>query len=135
MLSQRRRLTIAACLLLSLAACQGGGERAAGASAQAWLPTVDTGDYAQSWTAAAPYLQRAVPQAAWDASMTHMRKPLGRVLSRTTRSSKATICALNDPCVVIETDAAFENQPTAVETITVMPVADGQWKVAGYYIK
>lgn len=135
MLSTRGRLVIASCLCLAIAACKSSGERAASATAQVWLTAIDMGDYGQSWTVAAPYLQRAVPQAAWDASMTRMRKPLGKVLSRRTKSTKATTCALNDPCVVIETDASFENKQTAVETITVMPVADGQWRVAGYYIK
>lgn len=135
MLRSRGRLLIAACLCLTIAACHGSGERAASATAQVWLTAVDMGDYAQSWTAGAPYLQRAVTQAQWDASMNGMRKPLGKVLSRTTRSSKATTCALNDPCVVIETDASFESKQSASETITVMPTQDGQWKVAGYYIK
>ena len=135
LLSTRGRLLIASFVCLAIVACKGNGERAATATAQAWLTAIDMGDYAQSWTVAAPYLQRAVTQAQWDASMNGMRKPLGKVLSRTTRSTTATTCALNDPCVVIETDASFENRQTAIETITVMPVSDGQWKVAGYYIK
>lgn len=129
------RLVFAASLGMMIAACQDSGERAARETAQAWLPAIDMGDYAQSWSVAAPYLQRAVPQVAWSASMTKMRAPLGKVLSRTMKNSKAATCALKDPCVVIETDASFENKQAAIETITVMPVADGQWKVAGYYIK
>ena len=130
-----RRLAIAACFCLAAGACNGNGERAATTTAQAWLPAIDAGDYAQSWTAAAPYLQRAVPQTAWGVSMTRMRAPLGKVLSRTTKSTTATTCALNDPCVIIRTDAAFEHKPSATETITVMPGQDGQWRVAGYYIQ
>ena len=128
------RLLTTVTLCLTLAACHG-DERAARASAQAWLPALDSGDYAQSWTVAAPYLQLAVPQTAWNASMSRMRATLVKLMSRSVRLSTATTCALNDPCVVVETDASFEHKPAAVETITVMPAADGHWKVAGYFIQ
>ena len=135
MSSTRRLRLIALFTCLTIIACKADGERAATAAAQAWLPAIDAGDYAQGWTAAAPYLQRAATQAEWDAAMNRTRKPLGKLLSRTTRRSTATTCALNDHCVVIETDASFENKETAIETITVMPGPSGHWKVAGYYIK
>jgi uncharacterized protein DUF4019 len=135
MSSARRRRLIVLFSCLTIVACKADGERAATAAAQAWLQATDAGNYAQAWTGAAPYLQRAVTGAEWDASMDRMRKPLGTVLSRTMKSSKTTTCALNDPCIVIETNASFQNKLTATETITVMPVQDRQWKVAGYYIK
>lgn len=123
-------------LCLAIAACRGGGdERAAWATAQAWLPAIDEGDYAQGWTAGAPYLQRAITQEQWVASMHRMRQPLGKVLSRTLTSSQATTCALTNACVVIQTAAAFEHKPAATETITVMPADGGRWQVAGYYIQ
>jgi hypothetical protein len=130
----RARLLIAASLCLTLVACKTDADRAR-AAAQAWLPAIDGGDYAQGWTAGAPYLQRATMQAQWVVSMNRMRQPLGKLLSRTMKSTKATTCALSDPCVVIETDVSFEHSQAATETITVMPAAGGQWKVAGYFIK
>jgi hypothetical protein len=126
---------IAALGCLVLGACDRNGEKAATASAYAWLPTVDAGDYSQSWANAAPYLQHAATQSAWEASMNKMRAPLGKVLSRTTTSAVATRTALNDPCVIVKVETAFEHRPAATETITVMPANDAQWKVAGYFIQ
>ena len=120
---------------LALGACDRHGETAATASAHTWLSTVDAGDYSQSWASAAPYLQHAASEAAWEASMNRMRAPLGKVLSRTITSTTATRTALNDPCVIVKVATAFEHKPSAIETITVMPVTDAQWKVAGYFIQ
>jgi hypothetical protein len=120
---------------LALVSCRAAPERVATARAQAWLSTMDAGNYAQGWAAAAPYLQRAAPKEQWEVSMNRVRAPLGRVLSRTTRSATATRTAYNDPCVIVELDTAFEHKPSAVETVTLMPAPDGEWKVAGYYIK
>jgi len=120
---------------LALSACDRHGETAATASAHAWLSTVDAGNYSQSWADAAPYLQHAATEAAWEASMSRMRAPLGKVLSRTTKSAVATHTDLDDPCVIVKVETAFEHRPSAIETITVMPGKDAQWKVAGYFIQ
>ena len=37
--------------------------------------------------------------------------------------------------VVIQMETSFENKASAVETITPMRDSDGEWRVAGYYIK
>jgi len=37
--------------------------------------------------------------------------------------------------VIVQFDTAFENKRSAIETVTVMPQKDGQWKIAGYFIK
>jgi len=37
--------------------------------------------------------------------------------------------------VVMQFDTSFTNKKTAVETVTVGPKQDGQWKASGYYIK
>ena len=120
---------------MTVVACRSDGQRAATTTAQTWLSLVDTGSYSQSWTAGAPYLQRVAAEANWEASMNRVRAPLGKMLSRKTRSAKATLTALNDRCVVVTFDTAFENRRSATETVTVMPQTDGQWKVAGYFIQ
>ena len=130
------RLLIAACLGAIVAACSRNNDDVrAAAVARSWLELMDAGQYGQAWTAAAPYLQRAVSAEQWSESMSRNRAPLGKMQSREIRSSKATTCALNNPCIVIEYTASFEKEPGAIETTTLIPNADGQWKVAGYYIK
>jgi hypothetical protein len=125
----------ALCAGLVLSSCQHGAEKAATAAAQTWLVLIDAGNYSQSWTVAAAYLQRVAAEPQWEASMNRVRKPLGRLLSRQKKSAKETTTALGDRCVIIEYDTAFENKSVALETVTVMPAKDGPWKVAGYFIK
>lgn len=115
--------------------CQSRAEQVATAAAQAWLAVNDTGNYTQSWTGAAAYLQHAAAEKQWEASMLQMRQPLGQVLSRRKKSATETTSALGDRCVVIEYDTSFEHRRSAIETVTVMPGKDGQWQVAGYFIK
>jgi len=129
------RLLVVSLAGLAFVSCKSNAERAATTTAQQWLTLNDAGDYTRSWGDAAPYLQRATTAAQWEASMNRMRKPLGKVLTRTVTTAKATTCALNDPCVVVETNAAFEHEQSARERISVMPGSDGQWRVAGYFIQ
>ena len=130
------RLLIAGCLGAIVGSCSGNNDDVrAAAVARSWLELMDAGQYGQAWTAAAPYLQRAVSAEQWSESMSRNRAPLGKMQSREIRSSKATICALNNPCIVVEYTASFEKEPAAIETTTLIPNADGKWKVAGYYIK
>jgi len=135
MRSLPRPLLFTLCICVTLVACKSDREKAATVAAQTWLSLIDAGSYAQSWTVSAPYLQRVAAETNWEASMNRVRNPLGRVLSRKTRSAKATLTALNDQCVIVEFDTAFENKRSAIETVTVMPQKDGQWKIAGYFIK
>ncbi len=118
-----------------LLGCQSRAEKNATTAAQSWLSINDAGQYQQSWTAAAPYLERAAAQPQWEASMNKMRKPLGNVLARRKKSAAETTTALGDRCVVVQFDTSFEHKQSATETVTVMPENDGQWKVAGYFIQ
>jgi hypothetical protein len=119
----------------TLSSCRNSAEKEASAVAQASLSVIDAGDYAKSWNTGAAYLQRAAAEKQWEASMDGMRKPLGRVLSREIKSAKTSTTAVGDRCVVVEFDTAFENKSAAVETVTLLPEKDGQWRVAGYFIQ
>ena len=37
--------------------------------------------------------------------------------------------------IVLQYDTLFENKAAAVETVTLSQDSDGQWRVAGYFIK
>ena len=111
---------------------------AATASAGTWLVLVDEGKYAQSWKTAAGYFQRAVTETNWVASLTAVRKPLGKLGSRkagSTLEANSLPGAPEGKYVVLQFDTAFENKKSAVETVTCMLEKDGKWKVAGYFIK
>lgn len=111
---------------------------AAADAAQQWLALVDSKQYAQTWSAAAPAFQQAVKQADWEQAVGAVRAPLGALASRTVTSARFTRELPNAPkgdYVVITYASAFANQANAVETVTPMRDADGKWKVSGYFVR
>ena len=113
-------------------------EQAAVRQAESWLSAVDSGGYETSWEDAASYFKNAVTKEQWLGSMHAYRKPLGAMLQRSLRSAQYVTSLPGAPdgeYVVIQYDSAFEGKKAAVETITPMLDADGQWRVSGYFIK
>lgn len=113
-------------------------EKAAIDAADAWLKTVDNGDYTKSWEEAAEYFRNFVSQKDWLKSIKPVREPLGKLVQRKFKSALQTDSAPGAPdgqYVIIQYDTSFENKKSAVETVTPMLDKDGQWRVSGYYIK
>ena len=112
-------------------------EKAALASATAWLALADGGKYTETWDQAAAYFKNALTKDRWVTSLKGGRTPLGKVLSRKLKSKMVTKSLPGAPdgeYVVIMYDTQFENKESAVETITPMLDKDGKWRVAGYLI-
>ena len=108
------------------------------AAAETWLGHVDAGDYAGSWREASAYVQGAITEHAWVASLTRVRTPLGQRLSRQLKQVQHTTSMPGAPdgdYVVMQFDTRFTNQQAAVETVTFRQEKPGRWKAAGYYIK
>ena len=133
-----------AAIVLSAGVCGCGGpsnpaaEKAAVASAEAWLALIDDGKYAESWDASAALFRAAVPKDRWESQLTALRKPLGKTLSREVTSKRYRTTMPGGPdgeYVVIQFAASFEKKKSAVETVTPMREEDGTWRVSGYYIK
>jgi hypothetical protein len=113
-------------------------EKAATSAAERWLCMVDNEQYAESWKASAEYFRNAVNQKQWEHSMQTVRKPLGKLISRSAKNAvyKTTLPGAPDgQYVIIQFDTSFENKKSAVETVTPMMDKDGIWRVSGYYIK
>jgi Protein of unknown function (DUF4019) len=113
-------------------------EKAGIAAAQAWVGLIDEGQYAESWNEAAPVFQGAVPEQKWADSLNKVRKPLGSLVSRNLKSTQEVGHMSGAPdgkYVVMQFDTSFANKQSAIETVTVGPEEDGQWKASGYYIK
>ena len=113
-------------------------ETAAVSSAGQWLRMIDEEKYAESWKDAAELFKNAVAQEQWEQSLQAVRKPLGKLLSRTINSKtyKTSLPGAPDgEYVVIEFATSFERKKSAVETVTPMKDKDGKWRVSGYYIK
>ena len=113
-------------------------EKAAVSSAENWLKMIDEEKYAESWKDSAELFRNTVTQEQWVQSLQGVRKPLGRLLSRTVKSKTYTTSLPGAPdgeYVVIEFSTSFEKKKSAVETATPVKDKDGKWRVSGYYIK
>jgi hypothetical protein len=143
----RRVMRLVALLLLvvgiaSLLGCSSESdtpaEDAAVKAAQAWVTLVDSEAYEESWNEAAEFFKGAVPKDRWLLSMEAVRKPLGENVSREVTSKEYNTTMPGAPdgeYVVIEFKSSFEHKESAIETVAPMLDKDGEWRVAGYYIK
>jgi hypothetical protein len=112
--------------------------QSATAAAETWWGHVDAGDYAGSWREASAYVQGAITEHAWGASLTRVRTPMGPLLSRQLTQVQHTQSMPGAPdgdYVVMRFDTRFEHKQAAVETVTFLQEKKGEWKAAGYYIK
>jgi hypothetical protein len=122
------------------AAAQGEGLdlRPADQAARAWLATVDSGRYGESWESAAELFKQTIPKLRWETTVQAVREPLGVVVGRKVRAmnyARVLPGAPEGEYVVIQFDTRFENRPLSVETVTPMREKDGSWKVSGYFIR
>jgi hypothetical protein len=132
---------IAVCLSTSIISCAKSNpeaEKAAISAAEQWLALLDEGKYGESWDSSASIFQAAVTRENWDKTLSQLKPPFGKLVSRKIRSATYMTSMPGAPdgqYVVIQYKTAFEHKAHAVETVTPMLDSDGQWKVSGYYIK
>jgi beta-lactamase regulating signal transducer with metallopeptidase domain len=114
---------------------------AAVAAMQVWLQEIDGNQYAQSWTDASSFFQKAVTSDQWITALNGVRTPLGKCNARRlasclrqTEAPSPTGTKRGD-FVVAQFDSSFENLAYAVETVSFEKAPDGTWKASGYYIK
>ena len=115
-----------------------GKEAKAVETSKKWLSLVDDGKYSDSWETAADYFKAAITKTQWVQAITGVRKPLGKVISRTLKSKQYRTTLPGAPdgeYLIIQFETSFDNKKTGIETITPMLDKDGVWRVSGYYIK
>lgn len=115
------------------------------ASIKAWLAGIDQGNYTQSWTDASPAFQKALTQAQWVGALKQVRKPLGKLKSRTlasaflqpasSKDTPADAIKQSSDFMIAQYNTSFENLASSLETVTFAKSPEGSWKAAGYYIK
>ena len=113
-------------------------DAAARRAATEWLKKIDTANYSGSWESAASIFKVAVSVEAWEKAAQSVRTPLGALRKRGEKSATAAKRLPGVPdgnYVVLQYDTVFENNAAAVETVTLAQDSDGQWRVAGYFIK
>ncbi len=112
-------------------------EAAARQSAIVWLALLDNERYEASWKAAASVFRSRIDSAKWAKLAASVRAPLGAFVERHLASATYTTTLPGAPdgeYVVLQFQTRFANKAEAVETVTPM-MDDGQWRVAGYYIR
>jgi hypothetical protein len=113
-------------------------ETAAALAAEKWLGMVDGGKYGESWSDAAEFFRNAITQEQWEHSLQAVRKPLGKLRSRTIKTKTFTRTLPGAPdgeYVVIQFESSFTKKRSAIETVTPMLEDDGKWRVSGYFIR
>jgi uncharacterized cupin superfamily protein len=113
-------------------------EDVAASAAEAWLSSVDAGNYPQSWSDATTRFRNEIDQAQWEKALQHVRAPLGPVRSRKMKAAtfKTQLPGAPDgEYVVVVFETTFEKKQNAVETVTPMKESDGHWRVSGYFIR
>jgi Protein of unknown function (DUF4019) len=111
---------------------------AATRAAQSWLVLVDSGKYTESWDEAAQVLKKQITKEEWVKKLNSFRFPLGKMESRTLKSSVSYTKSLpgtpEAQYMIIQYDANFERGRSSVETVTPTKEQDGQWRISGYSI-
>jgi hypothetical protein len=129
---------IAVTLLFAVVAVAQDKTQAAETAAEAWLSSIDGGNYAQSWQDASSLFKAAVTEKDWEQQLQAVRTPLGALISRKLQSAEYKTQLPGAPdgeYVIIKYDSSFANKKSAVETVTPMLDKDGQWRVSGYFIR
>ncbi len=107
-------------------------------AAERWLAGIDAGDYAESWREAAPVFRDAITEKKWIEALASVRRPLGKLLSRTVKGAETTTSLPGVPDgkhVVMQFDTAFEHRATATETVVFSEDETGATGASGYLIK
>jgi hypothetical protein len=111
---------------------------AAQAAVIEWLALTDQGQFEPSWDEAAPLFQAGITKSDWQRSLNAVRLPLGELISREVAKSDYSTALPGAPdgeYVVVTLDSSFANKARAVETVTAMRAPEGDWRVAGYFIR
>ncbi len=107
-------------------------------AAREWLVVVDAGKYVESWGTMAAGFKKDVSKRKWKKTITDIRQPLGKLVSRKFKSaeySKELPGAPEGEYVVVQFDVSYERKPAATEKVTLILGQDLIWRVSGYAVK
>lgn len=132
--------TFVALCLGALAACaerDPDAERAAREAAAPWLATLDAGDYARCWNAAAPWFREQVSASGWAERAARTRAPLGALEMRRLDKTTYATNPLGAPdgryvIVVYASDWAGGN---IHEQLAMQEQPNGDWLPVGYFVR
>jgi len=88
--------------------------------------------------ASASTFKAALSAEAWQQASRPVMEPLGAVKSRSKASATYTKTLPGAPdgeYVVLQFNSSYDKKADAVETVVAKLDTDGQWRVAGYFIR
>jgi hypothetical protein len=103
-----------------------------------WLELLDSKKFHESWVLTTEYFRGTISAARWTELMQAHRLPLGKTLSRSTKSvlPKTSLPGVPDAdYIVIKFNTKFEKKKKAIETLITIVDSKGQIRVAGYYVE
>jgi hypothetical protein len=107
-------------------------------AAEDFLQLVDAGEYEQSWETASSLLTDKVFLEVWNRQLFAMRSRVGTLLRRQQEDAALSEMAEGAPdgqYLTLTYGSSFKNQDSAIETVILALEADGNWRVAGYFLK
>jgi hypothetical protein len=108
------------------------------ASAHEWLALVDQGRGREAYAASAEAFRKGIEPLKWEVTVDSVRSALGSVVARKLRNATYTRTVPGAPegeYFLVYFDTRFDRKALATELVTVEREKDGNWRVAGYWIK
>jgi Protein of unknown function (DUF4019) len=108
------------------------------AASEKWLALLDTDKAGQAWDASSQLLKSQVTRKKWIAGIADMRKPFGKLASRTGEKFARTHSLPGAPegdYSIIEFTSKFANGKTAQEQLIWTLETGDIWRVSGYFIR
>jgi hypothetical protein len=106
-------------------------------ASDAWLPIIDAGKYGESYDGFCVVAKMVLTEDKWVKTNEQVRAPLGKLVSRALKSKQYLSGLPNGTqgqFVILQYETEYANL-NATETVTTMLDKDGQWRIAGYYIR
>lgn len=111
---------------------------AATQAAEAWLEIMDAAEYGKSWDVAASFFKTAVTKAQWEAAVVQARGPFEPMGGRQFLGAQYVTKLPGAPkgeYVVMQYEIRASDNTKLVETVTQMIDTDGEWRLAGYFVR
>lgn len=108
------------------------------AAGSAWVSLIDAGDLEASWDSAAPAFQAAIAKREWLQAVTRARGPFEPFGTRTLVGAQFQATLPNappGPYVILSYQTTVEGNRSVIETVVPMRLADGRWRVSGYFVR
>jgi hypothetical protein len=102
-----------------------------------WLSLIDDGHYDQTWDLASPILKNKVTKQEWNKGLRDIRKPLGKLVSRSPEKfarAHSLPGAPDGDYVIVEYLSTFANGKHPEQLTWVLENGD-TWRVTGYFIR